>query len=134
MRTTKDFPLLPSQLFVNVCSHDGIQRPLDTQGNPVAEDRPSLDNIQIPLVVGDLRPTTDASGETVAAVDIVFNPWCIKMVESNNVFRAQIVELGLNWLQQEQHCKLERRWKVIKSKYKGGTGDRGGEDERVRGA
>ena len=113
------------KLFINMCSHEGVQRPLDTQGNPVSDDRPGLDNLQIPLVVGDLRPTSDVGGDPVAAVDIVLNPWCIKMVLKNNVFRAQIVELGLNWLQQEQHCKLEKGWKVIKSKYKGGTGERG---------
>ncbi|GMH59918.1 hypothetical protein TrRE_jg3306 [Triparma retinervis] len=113
------------KLFINMCSHDGVQRPLDTQGSPVSDDRPGLDNLQIPLVVGDLRPAADAGGDPVAAVDIVLNPWCIEMVMKNNVFRAQIVELGLNWLQQEQHCKLEKGWKVIKSKYKGGTGDRG---------
>ena len=32
---------------------------------------------------------------------------------------------ALNWVQQEQSCKLEREWKVIKSKYKAGGGDKG---------
>jgi hypothetical protein len=55
----------------------------------------------------------------------VYNPWVIKKANENNVFRAQVVELGLNWVQQEQNCKLESKWKVIKSKYKGGGGENG---------
>ena len=55
----------------------------------------------------------------------MYNPWVIKKANENNVFRAQVVELGLNWVQQEQNCKLESKWKVIKSKYKGGGGENG---------
>ncbi|GMH96213.1 hypothetical protein TrVE_jg6443 [Triparma verrucosa] len=113
------------KLFVNMCSHDGVQRPLNSEGQPVAEDRPHLDNMQIPLVVSDMRSCTDNSDEKVAAVDVVYNPWVIKKANENNVFRAQVVELGLNWVQQEQNCKLESKWKVIKSKYKGGGGENG---------
>jgi len=58
----------------------------------------------------------------VSVVDVVFNPWCITKSAENNVFRAQVVELALNWVQQEQSVKLERQWKVINSKYKGGSG------------
>ena len=46
---------LHGKVFVNITSHDGVQRPLDTQSQPVQEDRPSLDNLQIPLVVSELR-------------------------------------------------------------------------------
>ncbi|GMH71904.1 hypothetical protein TL16_g05778 [Triparma laevis f. inornata] len=113
------------KLFVNMCSHEGVQRPLNSEGQPVAEDRPHLDNMQIPLVVSEMRTTTDNSDEKVAAVDVVYNPWVIKKANENNVFRSQVVELGLNWVQQEQNCKLENKWKVIKSKYKGGGGENG---------
>lgn len=27
------------KLFVNICSHEGVQRPLNSEGQPVAEDR-----------------------------------------------------------------------------------------------
>ena len=53
------------KLFVNMCSHDGVHRPLNSEGQPVAEDRPHLDNMQIPLVVSDMRSCTDNSDEKV---------------------------------------------------------------------
>eukprot|EP00518_Triparma_eleuthera_P003123 CAMPEP_0182460312 /NCGR_PEP_ID=MMETSP1319-20130603/5211_1 /TAXON_ID=172717 /ORGANISM="Bolidomonas pacifica, Strain RCC208" /LENGTH=664 /DNA_ID=CAMNT_0024659389 /DNA_START=180 /DNA_END=2174 /DNA_ORIENTATION=- len=118
---------LVGKVFVNITSHDGIQRPLDTQNQPVQEDRPSLDNLQIPLVVSELRQCADNSASQAAAVDVVFNPWCLRRAEPGSVFRGQIVDLALHWVQQEQGCKLGREWKVIKSKYKGGTGPKNDE-------
>ena len=115
------------KLFVNFCQHEAIQRPLGTDGKPVVEDRPHLDGLQIPLVVSPLRKCSDGKGEDVAAVDVVLNPFCLRKCKENNVFRAQIVELGLNWVQQEQSVRLERGWKVIKSLYKGGGGKGGSE-------
>ena len=52
----------------------------------------------------------------------MFNPWCLRRAEPGSVFRGQIVDVALHWVQQEQGCKLGREWKVIKSKYKGGAG------------
>jgi len=64
---TADNKFASGKIFVNVTSHDGIQRPLEPSGTPVVENRPHMDNMQIPLVVGLIRQTLDNSGEKVSA-------------------------------------------------------------------
>eukprot|EP00957_Ditylum_brightwellii_P072156 5484372-Ditylum_brightwellii.AAC.1 len=64
-----------SSVFVNFCHHHVIQKPLDGDGKPINEKRVDISDLQIPLVVSDVRNLVDALGKNANAVDVVVHPW-----------------------------------------------------------
>lgn len=113
-----------SKMFVNISSHEALDQPKDQFGRPVQPgERRNAEGLTMPLLVGKPRRCADHSGETKAmALDVVFHPWVIERCDLDNTFKAQVIELALNWIEQETHYKLLRGWKTIRSKYKGGSG------------
>ena len=114
------------KMFVNMTSCPALEPPKDRTGRPMAEgERHSADGLDIPLLVGEVRRCADHTGDLAAAsaVDVVFHPWITFRCDEDNTFKAQLIELALSWVEQETHLKFEKRWKTIKSKYKGGMGD-----------
>jgi hypothetical protein len=53
--------------------------------------------------VGEVRPCSDHSGEAgcAFALDAVFHPWVMARCEEDNTFKAQVIELALQWVEQE---------------------------------
>jgi hypothetical protein len=91
-------------------------------------ERRGADGLQIPLLVGEVRRCGDHGGEEGAAlaVDVVFHPWITARCDEDNTFKAQAIDLALGWVEQETGYKFEKnKWKTIKSKYKGGSGEQG---------
>jgi len=88
-------------------------------------DRRGADGLQIPLLVGEVRSCADHSGEKSAAkaVDAVFHPWIIDRCNEDNTFKAQVIDLAVQWVEQETGFKFEKQWKTIRSTYKGGLGE-----------
>mmetsp|Transcript_23325 Transcript_23325/g.34400 ORF Transcript_23325/g.34400 Transcript_23325/m.34400 type:complete len:595 (-) Transcript_23325:56-1840(-) len=111
-----------SSVFVNFCHHHAIQKPLDGDGKPINEKRVDISDLQIPLVVSDVRNLVDALGKNANAVDVVVHPWCMLTCNNNNIFKSNLVELGLTWVKKEHSFSLDDQWKIIKSQYKGGIG------------
>jgi len=119
-----------AKLFVNMTSCEALEPPKDHLGRPIEKhDRRGADGLQIPLLVGEVRPcpSPDDDGDNSArAVDAVFHPWIIERCEADNTFKAQVIDLALGWVEQETDTlKLTKQWKTIRSKYKGGLGDAG---------
>lgn len=116
---------LKDKHFLNICVHEGVQRPMGTSGKAVEDDtQPHLAR-QIPLLVGLPRKSTDVKGNTCTVIDVVFHPWVTAKVAHNNMFKSQVVELAMQWVANDHNIKFDTRWKCPKSKYKGGTGPRG---------
>lgn len=118
-----------AKFFINMGSCEALEPPKDVNGRPMEKgERRGADGLQIPLLVGEVRRCTDHSGEEGAAlaVDVVFHPWIIDRCDDNNTFKAQAIDLALGWVEQETGYKFEKhKWKTIKSKYKGGSGELG---------
>jgi hypothetical protein len=57
--------------------------------------------LEIPLLVGEVRSCEDHSGGNCYAVDAVFNPWVMENSEENNTFKAQVIDLAIQWVEQE---------------------------------
>jgi hypothetical protein len=110
------------KIFLNICSHPGVQIPLTAGGSNVDENTPGQFARQIPLLIGQPRSGVDKSKQPITAVDCVFNPWVITAVARDNMFKVNTVELALQWLHQDHQIKLQKNWKIIKSKYKCGGG------------
>ena len=110
------------KVFLNICSHPGVQIPLTAGGSNVDENTPGQFARQIPLLIGQPRDGMDKSNQPIVAVDCVFNPWVITAVSRDNMFKVNTVELAMQWLYQDHQIRLQKNWKIIKSKYKCGGG------------
>lgn len=112
------------KLFMNLASHEAIERPKDAGDRPVKDsDRNrSASGLQVPMLVSTVRQCRDGSGEQAVALDVVFHPWVVTRCEEEPPFKAQIVSLAIDWARQEANLSLVPTWKTIRSKYKGGDG------------
>ena len=117
---------LKQKIFLNICCHPGVQRPMGSSGKEVEEDtQPHLAR-QIPLLVGAPRDVKDAAGVGCTAIDVVFNSWVTTQAEHNTIFKSQVVDLAMKWITTDYpDIKFDTRWKTPNSKYKGGTGPKG---------
>jgi hypothetical protein len=116
----------PTKFFMNMTSCPAVEPPKDHYGRPVeAQERRSADGLEIPLLVGEVRTCSDHSGDKDAAlaVDAVFNPWVMDNCSENNTFKAQVIDLAVQWVEQESKYLFDKKWKTINSKYKGGLGE-----------
>ncbi len=108
------------KLFVNFCSSILIEEPKDKFGKVMDINMETADGLQIPLIIGKVRKLSDGN-----AVDIVFSPNVISHSNHHRYFKQQIIELGLQWLEQETELKFEK--KNVKEnetcKYIGGLGE-----------
>jgi hypothetical protein len=108
------------KFYINFCSHEGIEVPKDKYGQPVYDDRVSADGMEIPLVIG---PHRDIDDNQSLAIDVIVHPLVIARSESHNVFRSQIVDLGLQWVANECPVQFNKRYQQVTDKsYAGGRG------------
>jgi len=85
---------IKKKIFLNICCHPGVQRPMGSSGKEVEDDtQPHLAR-QIPLLIGLPRDMKDAKGIGSTAIDVIFNPWVTMKTEHNNMFKSQVVDLG----------------------------------------
>jgi hypothetical protein len=119
---------LKNKIFLNMCCHKGVQRPMGTSGKVVEDNtQPHLAR-QIPLLVGAPREVKDVKGIECTAIDVVFNPWVTSKAENNTMFKSQVVDLAMKWITNDYpDIKFDTRWKTPNSKYKGGGGRKGNE-------
>merc|ERR1712166_514931 len=117
---------IKKKIFLNICCHPGVQRPMGSSGKEVEDDtQPHLAR-QIPLLIGLPRDMKDAKGIGSTAIDVIFNPWVTMKTEHNNMFKSQVVDLAMKWITTDYpDIKFDSRWKTPNSKYKGGTGPKG---------
>lgn len=121
-----------TKLFLNLCGHPGVQRPIGANGKELDDDAPGWAAKQIPLLVGQLRETKDSKNATCIVVDVVFSPWIVKRIRDlrddprENQFRHQVADLAATWVQDEHGLIVNASTcKYIRSVYKGGHGARG---------
>lgn len=105
-------------LFVNVCSSRLIEEATDN-GKPLLLGRTTADSLSVPLAIGKPR---DFDKESIA-IDAVVHPTVVDTANSSGSFRQQIVELILQWVNQESGIKFEKHWEYNDLAYVGGRGD-----------
>ena len=109
-----------SKLFINFCKHEVIcsSSSSSSSGNKSEE-------VAIPLVLSDMRETFDSSGSRVYAIDVVLHPSCLQKCSSHDIFKTNIVALGIESIKEDTKIEIETQWKFIKSQYKVGLGPTG---------
>jgi hypothetical protein len=94
MSSTKDISAVEGKsLFINICSSDLIEPPKDKDGKPINNSRTMADGLEIPLVIGPVRPLSEKAN----AVDVIFNPVVSKTCKEERYFRGQVLELVRTW-------------------------------------
>lgn len=114
------------KFFVNLCSSVVIEEPTDKTGKPIKGDRTVADGLNIPLIVGPVRPADASSAEKDKElyVDVVLHPRVIELANKEKYFKAQIVDLALDWVIQETKVECDRKWTHVTNAYKGGRGEK----------
>jgi hypothetical protein len=124
MSSMKDISAVEGKsLFINICSSDLIEPPKDKDGKPIKNSRTMADGLEIPLVIGPVRPLSEKAN----AVDVIFNPVVSKTCKEERYFRGQVLELAQDWIIQERDIKFKKNSYVDIDdvSYKGGLGDNG---------
>jgi hypothetical protein len=108
-------------LFINICSSAIIEEPKDRQGKPIENDRSVADGLEIPLLIGPIRPVDDKAN----AIDVIFNPIIPSLCRKEKYFRGQILDLAQDWILQETELKFKKNSyeDVTNAPYRGGLGE-----------
>lgn len=117
------------KLYINLCSSVVIEEPTDKNGKPIVGTRNVADGLSIPLIVGPVRGQEATSNENSKElyVDVVLHPRVIELANSEKYFKAQIVDLALDWVIKESKVECDRKWShVSPAIYKGGRGENRG--------
>jgi hypothetical protein len=109
-------------LYINICSSELIEAPKDKAGAIVDESRFVADGLEIPLLIGPVRPISDM----INAIDVIYNPLVPKICKKERYFRGQVLELTQNWILQETKLKFKVNTyeDISGTNYKGGLGDK----------
>jgi hypothetical protein len=109
-------------LYINICSSELIEAPKDKTGAIVDESRFVADGLEIPLLIGPIRPISDM----INAIDVIYNPLVPKICKKERYFRGQVLELTQNWILQETKLKYKMNTyeDISETNYKGGLGDK----------
>lgn len=111
------------KIFVNFCHHRAVETPIDANGDKVTDKTETLANAKVPMIISHLRDMKDTSGNESHAIDVIFNPWCFKRCSCDSTFKYQMICLGLRSIMEEKKILIQPNWKLIRSTYKGGTGE-----------
>ncbi len=111
------------KIFVNFCHHRAIETPVDANGDIVTDKTETLENAKVPMIISHVRDMKDTSGNESHAIDVILNPWCFKRCSCDSTFKYQMICLGLRSITEEKKILIQPNWKLIRSTYKGGTGN-----------
>lgn len=106
-------------MFINICCHDALSYARDSNGNEVKNNFSMVSGLELPLLIGPLR-NYDAN---TVAVDVVYHPTIVDYSINDKQFQKQMIDLALEWIEQERNIKFNKDFKITKKKYNCGLGD-----------
>lgn len=103
------------KLFVNICENEYIPSPPLVSDEELIKAINAGDNsfYRVPLSLSALKEDTDKSGKKCYVVDVVMN--CDPYTKSltNPDFKAFIMELCLQWIEQKYNLELEKSNRIF---------------------
>jgi len=129
-------PHRPGKLFMNICSHKIVGRPVNASNQPVSEDHldsKGLESLRVPQFAG-LPRAIDAG----AVIDVLYDPSLVTRAcgnaptqELSEYFRKRITELAVPFAHADTNGTFSLDPRSIKflqnCTYKGGLGPKGSE-------
>ena len=109
-------------LYVNICSYKGIERPKNNRGQIVNEFNEK--DLEIPLVIGPVRyeEDIDNNNDQCLVVDVILHVSVIDHCNVNNSFKREVVDLALSCIESERKIQYRKDWKVYSKRYIFGRG------------
>lgn len=106
-----------TKVYVNVCGHDSVGLPLTKSMDPIPDasfmDFHGLDNLIIPISVGDPKHHTRADDGKAIIIDVVVHTQVIKRASPTNErfekFLPNVTALALDWVTQETGIQLTKK-------------------------
>ena len=123
-----------TKVFINVCSHTSVGLPLTKGMSEIPSesimDTNGVDNLMIPISVGDAKFHVDDGNKKVISVDVCLHPAVVsRCVDQSHPLKELILSrvciLAIDWVQQECGIQINKKsGKVLQNvKYKHfGTG------------
>ena len=99
-----------SKLFINICENEYIPSPPLTTDEELIKAIEAGDNTnyRVPLSLSLLKEDRDKSGNICYVVDVVMNSDPYKKTLENPNFKAFMMELCLQWIEQKCNMKLDK--------------------------
>ena len=113
------------KLFINVCWHEVIERPVNHLGKPIDDDERQTGGMSISMVVGKTRPCLDHTGAEALACDVVVHPWVRSRAEVDKSFKTELMALVVEWVEKDTNLKCISPTILKNHIYKGGIGKGG---------
>ncbi len=118
IKDTKD-SVTGKDMYINICCHDALSYARDSHGNEIKNNFALVSGLELPLLIGPLR-NYDAN---TVAVDVVYHPTIVDYSINDKQFQKQMIDLALEWIEQERNIKFNKDFKISKKKYNCGLGD-----------
>jgi len=109
------------KVFVNICQSTQVGAPAPTK-RVVEEGGPLQEGMSMPISLGAGRRDADKKGETCTIYDCIVNPAVVTQATKGDLsgeYRHLVCETALSYIEQKYGRKLDHRYKLIRSKYKG---------------
>ena len=106
-------------IFVNMCQHEAIRRPQDEKGKQLDLNASTAANIEIPLVVSQVRSCSDENDLEVLVADVIFHPCCLSRAKAHPEFKADLINLAIAAIREDRNLALKNNWKYTMSGGKG---------------
>lgn len=99
-----------SKLFINICENEYVPSPPLVTDEELIKAINAGDNslYRVPLSLSSLKEDLDKSGKVCYVVDVVMNCDPYKKSLQNPDFKAFIMELCLQWIEQKYDMKLDK--------------------------
>ena len=108
-------------LFVNLCTHEALQKPKDQNNKEVSSVNVlSTDGFEIPMMIGKARDIESTS----LVIDVLVHPIVLELSKIDKKFHKQLIDLALESTKSESGIEMNLSdWKISNKFYEGGRGD-----------
>jgi hypothetical protein len=100
------------KVYVNFCTSKGVPACQKPDGTLADDDEPS-GNTVIPLSVGPLMDFKNKQGKSCKACDVVVHPKTIARALRDMQFKLFLVEIGLQYMEEDFKQRFHRAYKVL---------------------